>query len=199
MGDIYEDLKEEVMSLKLTDDLQVVAIARIFEGYDGYYRKDIYEPMEKFTREVYEAYLSGSVDLNDINENTFDLDYFNEELMKIVGSMNHAWRFNWSIKHVLTGRGLMWKVYKIYLDDGEFDKLLTRLRLPEDFNELAVRVFDYELSCMNVNGFDNLVDYFRNMLKYNENLDEALYWYNMFALVFTFIVKAEKIEKSLYL
>ena len=199
MGDIYEALKDEVMGLKITNDLQLVAIARIFEGYDGYYRKDIYEPMEKFTREVYEAYLSGSVDLNDINENTFDLDYFNEELMKIVGSMNHAWRFNWSIKHVLTGRGLMWKVYKIYLDDGEFDKLLTRLRLPEDFNELAVRVVDYELSCMNVNGFDNLVDYFRNMLKYNENLDEALYWYNMFALVFTFIVKAEKIEKSLYL
>ena len=195
MGDIYEALKDEVMGLKITNDLQLVAIARIFEGYDGYYRKDIYEPMEKFTREVYEAYLSGSVDLNDINENTFDLDYFNEELMKIVGSMNHAWRFNWSIKHVLTGRGLMWKVYKIYLDDGEFDKLLTRLRLPEDFNELAVRVFDYELSCMNVNGFDNLVTYFRKMLLNCDNLDEALYWYNMFALVFTFIVKAEKCKK----
>ena len=199
MGDIYEDLKEEVMSLKLTDDLQVVAIARIFEGYDGYYRKDIYEPMEKFTREVYDAYLSGSVDLNDINNTTFDLDYFNEELHKIVGSMNHAWRFNWSIKHVLTGRGLMWKAYKVYLNDGEFDKLLKRLRLPEDFNELTVKVFEYELSCMNVKGFGNLVDYFRNMLKYNDNLDEALYWYNMFVLVFTFIVKAEKIEKSLYL
>ena len=199
MGDIYEALKDEVMGLKITNDLQLVAIARIFEGYDGYYRKDIYEPMEKFTREVYEAYLSGSVDLNDINENTFDLDYFNEELMKIVGSMNHAWRFNWSIKHVLTGRGLMWKVYKIYLDDGEFDKLLTRLRLPEDFNELAVRVFDYELSCMNVNGFDNLVTYFRKMLLNCDNLDESLYWYNMFVLVFTFIVKAEKIENSLYL
>ena len=195
MGDIYEALKEEVMSLKMTDDLQVVAIARIFEGYDGYYREDIYEPMRKFTREVYDTYLSGSVDLDDINVTTFNLDYFNEELRKIVGSFNRAWRFNWSIKHVLTGRGVMWKVYKNYLDDGEFDKLLTRLRLPEDFNELTVKVFEYELSCMNVNGFDNLVDYFRNMLKYSENLDESLYWYNMFALVFTFIVKAEKYRK----
>ena len=194
MGDIYEDLKDEVMSLKLTDDLQVVAIARIFEGYEGYYREDIYEPMKKFTREVYEAYSRGSIDLNKIYEATFDLDYFNDELHKIVGSMRHAWRFNWSIKHVLTGRGLMWKVYKIYLDD-EFDKLLKRLILPEDFNELTVKVFDYELGCMNVNGFGNLVDYFRNMLKYSESLDESLYWYNMFALVFTFIVKAEKYRK----
>ena len=199
MGDIYEALKDEVMSLKLTDDLQVVAIARIFEGYDGYYRKDIYEPMEKFTREVYDAYLSGSVDLNNINENTFDLDYFNDELHKIVGRMSRAWRFNWSIKHVLTGRGLMWKAYKVYLNDGEFDKLLTRLRLPEEFNKLTVKVFDYELSCMNVDGFDNLVTYFRKMLLNCDNLDESLYWYNMFVLVFTFIVKAEKIENSLYL
>ena len=199
MGDIYEALKDEVMGLRITNDLQVVAIARIFESYNGYYRKDIYEPMENFTREVYKAYLSGSVDLNKINENTFDLDYFNEELRKIVGSMSRAWRFNWSIKHVLTGRGLMWKAYKVYLNDGEFDKLLKRLRLPEEFNELTVKVFEYELSCMNVNGFDNLVDYFRNMLKYNKNLDEALYWYNMFALVFTFIGKAENIENSLYL
>ena len=194
MGDIYEDLKEEVMSLKLTDDLQVVAIARIFEGYEGYYREDIYEPMKKFTREVYDAYSCGSVNLNNINEATFDLDYFNEELRKIVGSMHRAWRFNWSIKHVLTGRGLMWRVYKIYLDD-EFDKLLKRLRLPEDFNELAVNVFDYELGCMNVSGFGNLVEYFRDMLRYSESLDESLYWYNMFALVFTFIVKAEKYRK----
>ena len=195
MGDIYEDLKEEVMSLKLTDDLQVVAIARIFEGYEGYYREDIYEPMKKFTREVYDTYLGGSIDLNNINEATFDLDYFNEELIKIVGSMSHAWRFNWSIKHVLTGRGLMWKAYQTYLNDGEFDKLLKRFRLPEDFNELAVNVFDYELGCMNVNGFGNLVDYFRDMLKCSETLDESLYWYNMFALVFTFIVKAEKYRK----
>ena len=199
MGDIYEALKDEVMSLRMTNDLQVVAIAIIFEGYDGYYRKDIYEPMEKFTREVYEAYLSGSVDLNNINESTFDLDYFNDELHKIVGRMSRAWNFNWSIKHVLTGRGLMWKAYKVYLDDGEFDKLLTRLKLPEDFNDLAVKVFEYELCCMNVNGFGNLVDYFRNMLKYSENLDESLYWFNMFALVFAFIVKAEKIESGLYL
>ena len=194
MGDIYEDLKDEVMSLKITDDLQVVAIARVLEGYEGYYRKDIYEPMEKFTREVYDAYLGGSIDLNNINEATFDLDYFNEELRKIVGSMHHAWRFNWSIKHVLTGSGLMWKVYKIYLDD-EFDKLLKGMILPEDFNELTVNVFDYELGCMNVNGFGNLVAYFRDMLKYSESLDESLYWYNMFALVFTFIVKAEKYRK----
>ena len=199
MGDIYEALKDEVMGLRITNDLQVVAIARIFEGYDGYYRKEIYEPMEKFTREVYDAYLSGSVDLDNINENTFDLDYFNEELRKIVGSMNRAWRFNWSIKHVLTGRGLMWKAYKMYLNDGVFDKLLTRLKLPEEFNKLTVGVFDYELSCMNVNGFDNLVTYFRKMLLNCDNLDESLYWFNMFALVFTFIVKAEKIENSLYL
>ena len=199
MGDIYEALKDEVMSLKMTDDLQVVAIARIFEGYEGYYREDIYEPMRKFTREVYDAYLSGAINLNSINEATFDLDYFNEELRKIVGSMNHAWRFNWSIKHVLTGRGLMWKVYEIYLDDGEFEKLLKRFKLPDDFNELTVNVFNYELGVMNVNGFGNLVGYFRDMLKYSENLDETLYWYNMFALVFTFIVKAEKYKNSLYL
>ena len=195
MGDIYEALKDEVMSLKITDDLQIVAIARIFEGYDGYYREDIYKPMEKFTREVYKAYLSGSVDLNDINKTTFDLDYFNEELKKIVSGMHRDWNFNWSIKHVLTGRGLMWKVYRHYLDDGEFDKLLTRFRLPEEFNKLTVKVFDYELSRLNVKGFSNLVDYFRNMLKYSDNLDESLYWYNMFALVFTFIGKAEKYRK----
>lgn len=199
MGDIYEALKDEIMGMRIANDLQAVAIARIFEGYEGYYREDIYEPMEKFTREVYDTYLSGSVDLNDINANSFDLDYFTEELRKIVGRMSRAWSFNWSIKHVLTGRGLMWKVYKVYLNDGEFDKLLTRLRLPEDFNELTVKAYEYELSCMNVNGFDNLVDYFRNMLKYSENLDEVLYWYNMFVLVFTFIVKAERIEKSLQL
>ena len=192
MCDIYEALKDEVMGLRITNDLQVVAIARIFEGYEGYYREDIYKPMEKFTREVYEAYLSGSVNLNCISKNTFNIDYFNEELMKIVGSMHHAWRFNWSIKHVLTGRGLMWKVYRVYLNDGKFDELLRMLKLPEDFNELTVKVFEYELNCMNVNGFGNLVDYFRKMLRYSENLDATLYWFNMFVLVFTFIVKAEK-------
>lgn len=186
--ELLKNLKEELMGMSIENDLQVVAIARILEFYDF---KRANEAIERFKKAVYEAFENGSVDLNDIEKNTFNIDYFNDELKEILRNVDN-WNFEWEFKHTLTGDGLMWHVYQRCFDDGKFDALKRRFRIPPDFNELMVGVFDEEVETMGIVGFDNLVKYFREMLANCKKLNESKYYYNMFALVFTFIYNLEK-------
>ena len=186
--ELLKNLKEELMGMSIENDLQVVAIARILEFYDFKRAKDA---IERFKKAVYEAFENGSIDLNDIEKNTFNIDYFNDELKEILRNVDN-WNFEWEFKHILTGDGLMWHAYQRCFDDGKFDALKRVFRIPPEFNELVVGVFDEEVEMMGIVGFDNLVKYFREMLANCKKLYESKYYYNMFALVFTFIYNLEK-------
>lgn len=188
---IFEERMEEIKSLRIVNDLQVAAIARDLELYDGWFTGELYESMERFKKAAREAFENGCIDLNDIEKNTFDLDYFNNELKNFFSSMYH-FGVGYGVYYILTFDCQGWRHYQKCFDDGRFDELMMRLRLPAAFNKLAVEVFDDEVKEMNVIGYDNLIEYFRDILANCEDLGKSLYWYNMFALVFTFIYNLEK-------
>ena len=188
--ELLKNLKNELMEMSIKNDLQVIAIARILEFYDF---KSAHDAIERFKKAVYEAFENGSIELNDIENNTFNINYFNEMFKEILRNVDN-WNFEWELKHTLTGNGGMWHVYQRCFDDGKFDVLKQRLRMPPEFNELVVGVFDEEVETMGVIGFDNLVNYFREMLANCKDLSESKYYYNMFALVFTFIYNLERCD-----
>ena len=193
LEDLIKNLKEEMMGMSIENDLQVVAIARTFEECgEGSGMK--FDSMRRFKDAVYEAFENGSVDLNNIGKNTLDLDYFNKELKVYISNLGswNSWDALWAVKRVLIYDGLQWSAYKYCFNDGKYDELFETLKMPDVFNKLAVEVFEYELKKMNVVGYDDLSDYFRGKIASAKMLDDATYYYNMFALVFTFIYNLEK-------